>query len=137
VGAVIGTILQPEAMWPFWVGAAGTVAGVTTGIRDYREFSTVDLGAQAQEGGAGSLTSKSKEEARFDLMMGQANLLMAGLDVGMTAKGTVGLIKGSTKMGASLSKVKPAALAQVLNDVANGPLHTPNVFRLTNLCQSL
>jgi hypothetical protein len=132
VGAVIGTILQPEAMWPFWVGAAGTVAGV-----DYREFSTVDLGAQAQEGGAGSLTSKSKEEARFDLMMGQANLLMAGLDVGMTAKGTVGLIKGSTKMGASLSKVKPAALAQVLNDVANGPLHTPNVFRLTNLCQSL
>jgi Contact-dependent growth inhibition CdiA C-terminal domain len=122
VGAVIGTILQPEAMWPLWVGAAGTAAGVTTGIRDYKEFSTVDLGAQAQEGGADSLTSKNKEEARFDLMMGQANLLMAGLDVGMTAKGTVELLKGSTKMGASLSKVKPAALAQVFNDVANGQL---------------
>jgi A nuclease family of the HNH/ENDO VII superfamily with conserved AHH len=122
VGAVIGTVLAPEAMWPLWVGAAGTAAGVATGIRDYREFSTVDLAAQAQQGGAGSLTSKSKEEARFDLIMGQANLLMAGLDVGMTAKGTVGLIKGSTKMGASLSKVKPAALAQVLNDVANGQL---------------
>jgi hypothetical protein len=120
VGAVIGTILAPEAMWPLWVGAAGTAAGVTTGIRDYREFSTVDLAAQAQQGGAGSLTSKSKEEARFDLIMGQTNLLMAGLDVGMTAKGTVGLIKGSTKMGASLSKVKPAVLSQAIKDVAAG-----------------
>jgi hypothetical protein len=122
VGAVIGSVMAPEAAWPFWLGAAATGASVATGVRDYNESVTIDLAAQAQQGGAGNLTSKDKDEARFDLMMGQTNLLLAGLDVGLTAKATTGLLKSSAKTAAAFSKIKPAQLAQVMKEVSAGNL---------------
>jgi hypothetical protein len=120
VGTVIGSIMAPGAAWPFWLGAAATGASVATGVRDYNESVTIDLAAQAQQGGAGNLTSKDKDEARFDLMMGQTNLLLAGLDAGLTAKATTGLLKSSAKTAAAFSKIKPAQLAQVMKEVSAG-----------------
>jgi hypothetical protein len=112
-GAIIGSMVASEgAAWPFWVGAAGTASGVATGILDYKELSTIDLAAQAQQGGAGALTSKDKDTARFELIMGQTNLLMAGLDLGLTAKATVGLLKSSSGAAAVFSKLKPAQVKQ-------------------------
>jgi exonuclease VII small subunit len=54
--------------------------------------------------------------------MGQANLLLAGLDIGLTAKATTGLLKSSTKTAAAFSKIKPAQLAQVMKEVSAGNL---------------
>ncbi|MGB8699901.1 MAG: hypothetical protein WCD18_10840, partial [Thermosynechococcaceae cyanobacterium] len=59
---------------------------------EYRELATVDLAAQAQQGGK-KLTSQDKDTARFNLMMGRVNLLMAGLDVGLSVKAVTGLLK--------------------------------------------
>jgi hypothetical protein len=53
-------------------------------------------------------------------MMGQTNLLLAGLDVGLTAKATTGLLKSSARTAAAFSKIKPAQLAQVMKEVAAG-----------------
>jgi hypothetical protein len=42
----------------------------------------LDAAAQSGRGGAGKLTGQSPEEARFNLVMGYANVALAGLDVG-------------------------------------------------------
>jgi hypothetical protein len=93
VGAIITTFASEGLALPFWLGLGGAVTGLGTAAYDYRELATVDLAAQAQQGGGGNLTSQDKDTARFNLIMGQVNLLMAGLDVGLSVKAVTGLLK--------------------------------------------
>jgi Peptidase C39 family len=94
VGAIITTFASEGLALPFWLGLGGAVTGLGTAAYDYRELATVDLAANAQQGGT-KLTSQDKETARFNLMMGRVNLLMSGLDVGLSMKAVTGLMKGA------------------------------------------
>jgi hypothetical protein len=95
VGAIITTFASEGLALPFWLGLGGSITGLGTAAYDYRELATVDLAAQAQQGGAGNLTSQDKDTARFNLMMGRVNLLMAALDVGLSVKAVTGMLKGA------------------------------------------
>jgi Peptidase C39 family len=94
VGAIITTLASEGLALPFWLGLGGAVTGLGTAAYDYRELATVDLAAQAQQGGT-KLTSQDKDSARFDLIMGRVNLLMSGLDVGLSVKAVTGLMRGA------------------------------------------
>jgi SAM-dependent methyltransferase len=99
VGAIITTLATEGLALPFWLGLGGAVTGLGTAVYEYKELATVDLAAQAQQGGGGNLTSQDKDTARFNLMMGRINLLMAGLDVGLSVKAVVGMLKGARSAG--------------------------------------
>jgi hypothetical protein len=59
--------------------SAGTFGMVFT--HDLPNLMLLDAAAQSGRGGAGKLTGQSPEEARFNLVMGYANVALAGLDV--------------------------------------------------------
>jgi hypothetical protein len=99
VGAIITTLASEGLALPFWLGLGGAVTGLGTAVYEYKELATVDLAAQAQQGGGGNLTSQDKDTARFNLMMGRVNLLMAGLDLGLSVKALTGMLKGAKSVG--------------------------------------
>jgi Peptidase_C39 like family len=111
VGAIITTFASEGLALPFWLGLGGAITGLGTAAYDYRELATVDLAAQAQQGGAGNLTSQDKDTARFNLMMGRVNLLMSGLDVGLSVKAVTGLLTGA-KSAEQMSTFAKAMKAQ-------------------------
>jgi hypothetical protein len=96
IGAIVATMASGGAALPFALGLGGALTGLGTAAYEYRELATVDLAAQAQQGGT-KLTSQDKDTARFNLMMGRVNLLMAGLDVGLSVKAMTGLMKLGVK----------------------------------------
>jgi hypothetical protein len=96
VGAIIATFATEGAALPFFLGLGGAATGLGTAAHEYRELATVDLAADAQQGGT-KLTSQDKDSARFNLMMSRVNLLMAGLDVGLSVKAVTGLMKLGAK----------------------------------------
>jgi hypothetical protein len=61
----------------------------------------LDLAAQVGRGGAGKLTSQSPEEARFNLVMGYANVALAGLDVGLEVGAVQKLAKVTGELAAT------------------------------------
>jgi SAM-dependent methyltransferase len=98
VGAIIATFATEGAALPFFLGLGGAATGLGTAAYEYRELATVDLAANAQQGGT-KLTSQDKDTARFNLIMGRVNLLMAGLDVGLSVKAMTGMLKGARSAG--------------------------------------
>jgi hypothetical protein len=92
VGAIITTFATEGLALPFWLGLGGSITGFGTAAYEDKELATVDLAAQAQQGGGGNLTSQDKDTARFNLIMGRINLLMAGVDLGLSVKATRGLM---------------------------------------------
>jgi hypothetical protein len=71
---------------------AGTLGA--TFAYDLPDLMLLDAAAQSGRGGAGQLTGQSPEEARFNLVMGYANVALAGLDVGAE----VGVIRGLERL---------------------------------------
>ncbi len=77
------------------IGVGGAVAAA-----EVPDLMLLDGAAQAGRGGAGKLTSQSPEQARFNLVMGYANVALAGLDVAAEGrviyglKGLVGRLSG-------------------------------------------
>jgi hypothetical protein len=99
VGAIITTFATEGLALPFWLGLGGSITGFGTAAYEDRELATIDLAAQAQQGGGGNLTSQDKDTARFNLMMGRINLLMAGLDLGLSVKALTGMLRGAKSVG--------------------------------------
>ncbi len=104
VGAIIATFATEGLALPFFLGLGGAATGLGTAAYEYRELATVDLAANAQQGGT-KLTSQDKDTARFNLIMGRVNLLMAGLDVGLSVKAVTGLLKLGAKPISQFSQV--------------------------------
>ncbi len=71
---------------------AGTMSA--TFAYDVPDLMLLNAAAQSGRGGAGQLTSQSLEQARFNLVMGYANVALAGLDVGAE----VGVIRGLERL---------------------------------------
>jgi hypothetical protein len=78
------------------LGLGGALTGLGTAAYEYRELAAIDLAANAQQGGT-KLTSQDRDTARFNLMMGRVNLVLAGLDVGLSVKAMTGLLKLGAK----------------------------------------
>jgi Holliday junction resolvase RusA-like endonuclease len=105
---------------------AGGALGGGIAASQLPDLMALDAAAQAGKGGAGRLTSQSPDEARFNLVMGYANLGLAALDVGageLVIRGlakTPGAIKAfakltrvqSQKVLGTLSKLKPNQVEQ-------------------------
>jgi hypothetical protein len=96
IGAILATMGTGGAALPFALGLGGALTGLGTAAYEYRELAAIDLAAQSQQGGT-KLTSQDKDTARFNLMIGRINLLMAGLDVGLSVKAATGLLKLGAK----------------------------------------
>jgi hypothetical protein len=67
----------------------------------------LDAAAQAGRGGVGQLTNQLPQEARFNLVMGYANVALAGLDVGAEMKviqGLERLVGQGSVLGAQVSR---------------------------------
>jgi hypothetical protein len=98
--------------------SAGTFGMVFA--HDLPNLMLLDAAAQSGRGGAGKLTGQSPEEARFNLVMGYANVALAGLDVAAE----VGVIRNlervvgqGVRMGAQVSR---QVWAQVMRLAAQG-----------------
>jgi hypothetical protein len=117
IGAILVTMGTGGAALPFALGLGGALTGFGTTAYEYRELATVDLAAQSQQGGT-KLTSQDKDTARFNLMMGRINLLMAGLDVGLSVKAATGLLRGakSVEQMSTFTKAMKAQKAGELGD---------------------
>jgi hypothetical protein len=81
----------------------------------------LDAAAQAGLGGAGKLTSQSPEQAKFNLVMGYANVGLAGLDVGLEV-GAVQKLAGLTgKLASAGVQVSRQQWSQVMELAKQGP----------------
>jgi hypothetical protein len=96
IGAIVATMASGGAALPFALGLGGALTGLGTAAYEYRELATVDLAANAQQGGT-KLTSQDKDSARFKLIMGRVNLFMAGVDVGLSGLALFRLLKLGAK----------------------------------------
>jgi hypothetical protein len=96
IGAIVATIASGGVALPFALGLGGALTGLGTAAYEYRELATVDLAANAQQGGT-KLTSQDKDSARFNLIMGRVNLFMAGVDVGLSGLALFRLLKLGAK----------------------------------------
>jgi A nuclease family of the HNH/ENDO VII superfamily with conserved AHH len=122
VGAIVGTVLAPEAALPVWMMGGATVLGAGTATYDVLQLMTIDQGAQAGQAGGQSLTSTDPETARFNLTMGYGNLALSALDVGLTAKEAVAISKLPVMRGlaGSLSAEKLTDLMRGIKAGAQG-----------------
>jgi hypothetical protein len=117
IGTILATMGTGGAALPFALGLGGALTGLGTAAYEYRELAAIDLAANAQQGGT-KLTSQDKETAQFNLMMGRVNLVMAGLDVGLSVKAATGLLKGakSVEQMSTFTKAMKAQKAGELGD---------------------
>jgi hypothetical protein len=58
----------------------GSVLGAATAAYEFPQLQIMDLAAKAGEAGGDKLTNQTPEQARMNLMLGYANLALAGLD---------------------------------------------------------
>jgi hypothetical protein len=113
--------------------AAAGVGGAVA-VAEIPDLMLLDGLAQSGRGGAGKLTNQSPDEARFNLVMGYANVALAGLDVGANVgviqrlKGVMGQVSSSGAQVSrqvwgqvmSLSRQGEAGLARALLMKAKG-----------------
>jgi hypothetical protein len=84
---------------------AGTMSA--TYAYDLPDLLLLDAAAQSGRGGAGQLTGQTPQQARFNLVMGYANVALAGLDVGAEVRvirNLERLVGQRSVMGAQVSR---------------------------------
>jgi hypothetical protein len=100
---------------------AGLGIGGAVAASEIPDLMLLDLAAQSGRGGAGALTNQSPEQARFNLVMGYANVGLAGLDVGLEV-GAVQKLAGVTgKLAAAGVQVSREKWSQVMVWAKQGP----------------
>jgi hypothetical protein len=100
---------------------AGLGIGGGVAASEIPDLMLLDLAAQSGRGGAGALTNQSPEQARFNLVMGYANVGLAGLDVGLEV-GAVQKLAGLTgKLASAGVQVSREKWSQVMSWVKQGP----------------
>jgi hypothetical protein len=95
------------------LGLAASGIGLGTAVYEFNRSDA--LWSAAKAGKAGAPLVDSYEEARFNYIMAWVNIVLAGLDVGLTVKGASAALKGArgaeklagTAGGEILSKLKP------------------------------
>jgi hypothetical protein len=99
----VASMLNPEVGLLRW----GTAAlGVGTAATQLPDAMIGDRAAQAQRGGGERVTSLDPDTARANLVLGGANLLLAGLDAGLQPEVLRGLVKipALAQVGVRLSR---------------------------------
>jgi hypothetical protein len=100
---------------------AGIGVGGAVAASEIPDLMMLDAAAQAGLGGAGKLTSQSPEQAKFNLVMGYANVGLAGLDVGLEV-GAVQKLAGLTgKLASAGVQVSRQQWSQAMEWVKQGP----------------
>jgi hypothetical protein len=91
----------------------GLLLGATFAY-DLPDLMLLDVAAQSGRGGAGKLTGQTPEQARFNLVMGYANVGLAGLDMGLEAGVVRGLqrIPALVKSASSLTQIQSRVLME-------------------------
>jgi hypothetical protein len=110
-----------EVAIPLRVIGAG-LGGVTM-ASEIPDLMLLDAAAQSGLGCAGKLTSQSPEQARFNLVMGYANVGLAGLDMGLEV-GVVqklaripSLVRSAASLTREQSRVLVAGLSRIKGEV--------------------
>jgi Bacterial CdiA-CT RNAse A domain len=99
----------------------GLLGGEAIAASEIPDVMLLDAAAQAGRGGVGKLTSQSPEQARFNLVMGYANVALAGLDVGLEV-GAVQKLAGLTgKLATTGVQVSRQKWSQVMVWAKQGP----------------
>jgi hypothetical protein len=109
-------VLQEVAI-PLRVIGAGV--GGATMASEIPDLMLLDAAAQAGRGGAGNLTSQSPEQAKFNLVMGYANVGLAALDVGLEVGAVQKLVRipSLVRSAASLTREQSRVLVESLSRI--------------------
>ena len=92
----------------------GTIFGGTLAIYEFNEAANLNTAAGAQEAGGLSLIS-DPNEARFNYVMGWANLILAGVDFGLTLRAGQTAVRGLRVAERSVSTADGAKAFARLN----------------------
>jgi hypothetical protein len=111
-------VVQAAAI-PLRVAAMGLRGGIA--ISEIPDLIVLDAAAQAGKGGAGRFTNQSPEQAKFNLVMGYANVGLAGLDVGLEVGAVQKLAAMTGKLAMTGVKVSRQQWAQVMVWMRHGP----------------
>jgi A nuclease family of the HNH/ENDO VII superfamily with conserved AHH len=110
-----------EGAIPLRLAGMGLGGGIAAS--EIPDLMLLDAAAQSGKGGAGQLTSQSPEQARFNLVMGYANVGLAGLDVGLEV-GAVqklakvpGLLRSAASLTREQSRILVASLSRIKGKV--------------------
>ncbi len=96
--------------------AGSAILGTATAIAAFPQLQTMDLAAQASSVGGEELTNQTPEEARMNLIMGGANIILGGLDAGLQI-GTIqklSRLPGLAKVAGSLTVEQSRVLVNSL-----------------------
>ena len=99
---------------------AGIGVGGAVAASEIPDLIMLDAAAQAGRGGAGKLTSQSPDEARFNLVMGYANVALAGLDAGLEVGVVQKLAKSTMSVAASGAQVTRQQWSQLIEFAKQG-----------------
>jgi hypothetical protein len=102
---------------------AGVGVGGAVAASEIPDLIMLDAAAQAGRGGAGKLTSQSPDEARFNLVMGYANVALAGLDAGLEVGVVQKLAKSTMSLassGAQITRQQWSRLIEFAKQGASG-----------------
>jgi uncharacterized membrane protein len=99
---------------------AGIGVGGAVAASEIPDLIMLDAAAQAGRGGAGKLTSQSPDEARFNLVMGYANVALAGLDAGLEVGVVQKLAKSTMSVASSGAQITRQQWSQLIEFAKQG-----------------
>jgi hypothetical protein len=99
---------------------AGVGVGGAVAASEIPDLIMLDAAAQAGRGGAGKLTSQSPDEARFNLVMGYANVALAGLDAGLEVGVVQKLAKSTMSVASSGAQITRQQWSQLIEFAKQG-----------------
>jgi hypothetical protein len=108
-GLFIASFFPPTAPYARALQIGGAALGVGAAATEIPDLVLMDAIAQANRAtkpGQQPLTSQSKDDARFNLIMGWTNVILAGVDVGMETKAIQRLAGAAGQIGVTLSRVQ-------------------------------